>query len=333
MESQKQKKAGGTWTSFGKLVIVGTVAAVCGLAAIFSGSQSVSSINLLSLQTGYSPEVEQAYLEYLAKYNKQYGSRSRDDITPPRFEIFAKSYEMVKKHNAKADRLYDMELNQFSDLPSNEVSNIKPELDEFAKSGNMITPFYSVMQVRDSWDWSQTDKLAPVSDQLACKASWAISAIETLEAAIAIRKNISADDTRISAQHLIDCDSTNVGCVGGWPARAWKFFQKSGFVAPESYPNKQYLGVKRQCLAIRDKSTIKRLDADFKGRQYVTLKVEALKQLVQLQPLSVAINAPPCFKFYKSGILSNYDCGCTSTSFEEVTVNEIVTILGFGTTK
>jgi len=190
-----------------------------------------------------------------------------------------------------------------------------------------------VKQVRDSWDWSQTNKLAPVSDQLACKASWAISAIETLEAAIAIKKNVTAADTRISVQHLIDCDTTNVGCVGGWPSRAWKYFQKSGFVAPESYPYKKYLGTKRQCLAIRDKSTIKRLDADFKGRQYVTLKVETLKQLVQLQPLSVAINAPPCFKLYKSGILSNYDCGCTSTSFEEVMVNEIVTILGFGTTK
>jgi hypothetical protein len=118
MESQKQKKAGGNWTSFGKLVVVGTVAAVCGLAAIFSGSQSVSSVNLLSLQTGYSPEVEQAYLEYLAKYGKQYANRNE---FPPLFENFAKNFEIVKKHNAKADRLYDMELNQFSDLSSNQA--------------------------------------------------------------------------------------------------------------------------------------------------------------------------------------------------------------------
>lgn len=48
-------------------MVVGTVAAVCGLAAIIIGSQSDTSVNLLSLQTGYSPEVEQAYLEYLAK--------------------------------------------------------------------------------------------------------------------------------------------------------------------------------------------------------------------------------------------------------------------------
>jgi len=91
---------------------------------------------------------------------------------------------------------------------------------------------------------------------LSCNADWALSAVETLEAAIAIRRNMTAADTRISVQHLIDCDNTNVGCVGGWPARAWKFFQKAGYVAPENYPYKQYLAAKRQCLAIKEKSTI-----------------------------------------------------------------------------
>ena len=96
-------------------MVVGTVAAFCCLTAIFIGSQSVSSVNLLSLQTGYSPEVEQAYLEYLAKNGKQYADRN--EITA-NFEKFAKSYEIVKKNKANADRLYDMELNQFSDLSS-----------------------------------------------------------------------------------------------------------------------------------------------------------------------------------------------------------------------
>jgi hypothetical protein len=113
MYFEKEKKAEGNWTSFGKLVIVGTIAVVCGLAVIFSGSQSNSSANLLSLQAGYSPEVEQAYLEYLAKFGKQYANRYEINAN---FENFAKTYEIVKKHNANAYRLYDMQLNQFSDL-------------------------------------------------------------------------------------------------------------------------------------------------------------------------------------------------------------------------
>lgn len=78
---------------------------------------------------------------------------------PTSIENFAKNFEIVKKHNSKQDRLYDMELNQFADLAQNEMMNLKPELDELA---NMITPYMTVMQVQDSWDWSQTNKLSPV---------------------------------------------------------------------------------------------------------------------------------------------------------------------------
>ena len=158
MESQKQKKtSSGTWTSFGKLVVVGTVAAVCGIAAVFSGSQTASTVNLISLQTGYTPEIEQAYVEYLAKYGKQFANRN--DI-PNGIKNFAKSYELVKAHNAKADRLYDMELNQFADMSVQEMENLKPELDELAKKDPFIDA--TVMQVKDSWDWSKTDKLSAV---------------------------------------------------------------------------------------------------------------------------------------------------------------------------
>ena len=128
MLSQKEQKTAGNWASFGKLVVVCTIVGVCGLATIFKGSQSVSSVNLLSLQTGYSPEVEQAYIEYLAKYGKQYINRNEISAN---FVNFAKSYEIVKNHNANADRLYDMELDQFSDLSPEQLKNIKPEIDEF----------------------------------------------------------------------------------------------------------------------------------------------------------------------------------------------------------
>jgi len=78
--------------------------------------------------------------------------------------------------------------------------------------------------------------------------------VETLEAALAIKNDITAAQARISVQHLIDCDVSNVGCLGGWPARAWRFFQRSGFVEPESYPVKQYVGKKNKyCLSIRNR--------------------------------------------------------------------------------
>jgi hypothetical protein len=110
-----------------------------------------------------------------------------------------------------------------------------------------------------------------------------------------------------------------------------KFLQKVGYVAPNDYPYKSYLGAKRQCLAIKDKSAINRLPSNFRARQWVTLSVDLLKQLVSIQPASVAINAVPvCVRNYKSGILKPSDCPCTSKSYDDLEVNEIMTIVGYG---
>jgi hypothetical protein len=64
----------------------------------------------------------------------------------------------------------------------------------------------------------------------------------------------------------------------------------------------------------------------------VTLKVDQMMDFVKVQPLSVAINAPLCLRLYKSGILSQNECDCTSVSYDEVTVNEVMTLIGFGPT-
>jgi len=161
MESQRQQKnSKGTWTTFGKLVVVGTVAAVCGLAALFSGNQAISSVNLVSLNSGYSQEVEQAYIEHLAKYGKQFAMRN--DV-PNSFKNFANNYELVKKNNANPNRLCEMELNEFSDMSAADLKSIKPELDEL-RAITTDTSFkgFKVLQLLDSVDWSKTNKLAPV---------------------------------------------------------------------------------------------------------------------------------------------------------------------------
>lgn len=74
MESNQQKSRK---TTFGKLIIVGTVAAVCAVAALFSSSTPSSGLNLVDLSARI--EVEQAYVEFLAKYGKAYASKQ--DLT------------------------------------------------------------------------------------------------------------------------------------------------------------------------------------------------------------------------------------------------------------
>lgn len=60
------------------------------------------------------------------------------------------------------------------------------------------------------------------------------------------------------------------------------------------------------------------------------LNVNITKAFVAVQPLAVAVNTPRCLKLYKTGIISRADCECTAATYEEVEVNELMTIVGYG---
>ena len=218
-----------------------------------------------------------------------------------------------------------MELNQFADT-IHEAISLKSYIESTGVHPNLkdLAPNQTIPE---SVNW--TSKINPVFDQLTCNSDWAFSSIETLEAALAIKNNQSASQYSISANHLIDCDGTNSGCLGGWPSRAWKFFAKNGMLKPSDYFYETYEGVKRQCASWAGKP-ITKLPTTFKARQYLMLNVNITKAFVAVQPLSVAVNAPKCFKFYKSGILSKTDCDCSATIYEDVEVNELMTIVGYG---
>lgn len=230
-----------------------------------------------------------------------------------------------------------MELNQFADRnPSHFTKSMKPDLEDlFTIHSNATFENKNVTKMianSQPVDWSLTDKLNPPTDQKTCNGDWALSAVEALESALAIKTNSTAEFNRISVQHLIDCDTRNQGCLGGWPVRAWKFFYDNGMVAPEDYFYKQYLGIKRSCLSVRGKP-MRLLAKQFRGRSYLTLHVEQMMNFAAVQPMSVAINAPMCVRLYKSGILSQAECDCTSLSYEEVEVTEIMTLIGYGPTQ
>ena len=92
--------------------------------------------------------------------------------------------------------------------------------------------------VVDSIDWRShkgKDWLGPVVDQVNCNAGWAISSVETLQAALAIKKG-KGSISRISPRHLIDCDTKeNSKCQSGDPAKAWKFLNKGTYFPPSRY--------------------------------------------------------------------------------------------------
>jgi hypothetical protein len=53
-------------------------------------------------------EIEEAFVQYIAKYGKTYASK--EEVTK-RFDNFARSYKIIQKHNQGSQRSFQMELN------------------------------------------------------------------------------------------------------------------------------------------------------------------------------------------------------------------------------
>ena len=92
-----------------KLSIVGTVAAVCAIGALYSQAPSSARTNFLQLNS----EVETEFIKFIAKYGKSYTSKEE---LPKRFEIFERSYNLVKEHNAQEGVQFTLAINHLADL-------------------------------------------------------------------------------------------------------------------------------------------------------------------------------------------------------------------------
>jgi hypothetical protein len=97
--------------SLGKIVIVGTIAAVvCGIAMIWQSPASLSfagkqELQALPVSNGFldNNSVEVAYEKYLKDFKKQ---RSISSLAN-----FEANYRIIQEHNSRKNRKYDMVLN------------------------------------------------------------------------------------------------------------------------------------------------------------------------------------------------------------------------------
>jgi len=96
-------------------------------------------------------------------------------------------------------------------------------------------------------DWRS--KVSVPGNQANCGSCWAWTTAATLEGLNAIKNNLSVPE-KFSVQYLVDCDSGNYGCDGGWMLDAYSFVSRNGIVRESDYPG--YSARKQAC---RDHTT------------------------------------------------------------------------------
>jgi len=240
---------------------------------------------------------EVQFTRFIKKFNRNYEDH---DEYKYRLGIFKANLKHIDGLNAKKDgatygitQFTDMTLQEFKD--SYLMKNLPPhQPGPVARKLNMTAP--------QTFDWrSRSGVVTPVYNQGQCGSCWAFSATEAIESRWALAGHGLVE---LSMQQIVDCDTTDAGCDGGWPYNAYAYVISAGGMDPLSdYP---YTAVDGQC-AFNAGEFAARLSS----WQYVTQSQDEgamVNYLVQNGPLSVCVDASS-WSYYTGGVYPASSCG------------------------
>lgn len=100
------------------------------------------------------------------------------------------------------------------------------------------------IELPDHKDWHAEGKVTTPYDQAGCGGCWAFSTTAGIESLLYISGH-DKELTELSVQQLLDCDSTNYGCAGGWMYEGFEYVSQRGLLKKNDY--RQFSHSRRKC--------------------------------------------------------------------------------------
>jgi C1A family cysteine protease len=242
---------------------------------------------------------------YKAMYGKVY---MHDYMENRRYEIFLANMQKAAQYNAEdplahygmtpvSDR-FPEEIMMGVDIPASKAKS------DVADSANLVG-------VPDTFDARNKGWVPAVRNQGQCGSCWAFATAAVIS--INNAKKHGGSPLVLSEQQLVDCNSENYGCSGGWPIRAGNYAKK-GMMLDSDYPYNARAGTCRFNSA--------KVKVKTSGAGEISASVSAMKNAIYNNGAIVGLLNADKMQSYQGGIISGSSCPAKT--------GHAIVILGWG---
>ncbi|XP_048475714.1 cathepsin F-like [Rhincodon typus] len=212
----------------------------------------------------------------------------------------------------KFSDISDEEFEKFYLNPAiNEDNSTWPEGYKWAEEGERLENLSCPRNV----DWRQKGAVTRVKNQGHCASSWAFGVVANIESMWYIKKRQLLS---LSEQELLDCDTWDKSCKGGFAYNAFNSILRLGGLM--CYRDYRYRASRGSCKLIKSKVSVK-----IQNFQSIRPHEDEMKAWVAHRgPIAVTINSA-ALKGYRQGIIRPRFGQCSSTR-----LTHVVLIVGYG---
>jgi len=277
--------------------------------------RAVLAASLITMASASTVDFGALFKEFKTKYGMKYSDKENSS----RFEIFIRNVQSAVKFGeldqgtatfSHLSPLADRSEEEFGKL--NNLPVTEQLLQEHAAKAKTITSYMDSQP--DAFDWRDKGAVTAVKNQGQCGSCWAFGTVASVEGS---NKLVNGELISLSEQELVDCSSSDNGCNGGLPSRAYTDMinSKNGFELETAYP---YTAADGSC------SWQKSLEKVFL-KSWVPISTDEDQiavALLKYGPLAIALNASP-MQMYTGGISDPWFCSPSG-------IDHAVTLTGYG---